>query len=231
MALHIEQGVPYAHARLTVLADRWANCRKCPLSRTRNRVCFGVGATSALIMVISARPNKAEEDTGLPMQSEAARIAFDAAMYATGLQPGRDLFGTWAVKCITPKGEDGFASEIPEVSWDQCKALLHEQITAINPAFVVLQGKEATKYVLGDSRSSRDFLGHIRKFGHNRLAMSTHNPAGLFGEREYLMGEYIDHWRELCYRIHYLGRTWRPDAPLFASGWTFSDPALSEGVG
>ena len=220
---------PTTHVGRTMLEGLHAqlrNCRRCGLCQFRKRVVFGAGNPRAPVMVIGNRPGYWDDDSGEPLAGETTRGIFAQALDRVGLLMQRDIYATYAVKCLTPKEDDQFRSEPTAEAFAACNPFLQRQIDLINPAIIVLHGKGASSMLLGDSRSLRHYLGHWRTFGHQRIVLSTHNPAGLFGERSALVPEYFQHWEELACRLHGLGRLWRPDAQLFRDGWVYPDQLL-----
>lgn len=215
--------------RLEYLESVLRNCDRCNLCQHRNNVVFGVGNPHAIIMIIGTRPGYYDDAEGRPFAGETARNALAAALTAARLKPRRDVYATYLAKCITPRVNEGRAPIPPEAA-EACIPFLKEQIAVVQPAILVLQGKEATKLLLGDERSFNDYCGHFRKYGPKTIAFSTHNPAGFFGEREHLVDEYIEHWKAVSRRLAGIGKLYRPDAPIFSEHPNGPLPPLFTGI-
>ena len=200
-------------------------CRRCDLCSSRSKIVFGAGNPAAAIMVITERPNYFEDKVGMPLVKTSGAVISDT-LSRIGLIPKRDIFATNLVKCITPYqkyGDEVRRAPVSEEQFSKCRPYLEWQVNAVKPAFIVLQGKGASKRLLGDNRSFNQYVGHWRSYGAKCLVLSTHNPAGFFGERAYLVEDYRKHWQSLAERLHLLGRMWRPDAPTFKAGWEYTD--------
>ena len=197
------------------------SCRKCVLHTGRKHLVFGAGNPSAPIMIINGPPSWHENDTGIPMSGRAGTI-LKQALSRVGLSPKRDLFCTNIVKCRPPlaKNKDTMIKVVPEYT-QQCSSYLDWQLDIVKPALIVLHGKFASQTLLGDQRALGQYVGSFRSFGPKTLALSTHNPSGLFGDRARLIDEYLLHWKEVAIRLELLGRMWRPDAACFSDNWHF----------
>ena len=209
-----------ATLRMRGARDHLGNCRKCGLCSGRTRIVFGAGSPVAPIMVIGGAPGYYDDQEGVPLSGQAGSI-FQNAVSRVGLSVRRDIFATNVVKCRPPRRSDGSNQAIPVTSEhiDECNPYLMWQLEIVKHAIIVLHGKRVNQALLGDQRSLSQYAGHWRKFGDKCIALSTHNPAGLFGDRATLKYEYFQHWEELALRLNLLGRLWRPDAETFSGGW------------
>ncbi len=199
------------------------SCRKCSLSKGRKHLVFGAGSASAPIMIINPAPSYHENESGIPLSGRSGAI-LKQALSMVGLSPKRDIFCTNIVKCRPPyeRKSDALA-KVESHQLKECGKYLDWQLDIVKPAFVVIHGKFTNQSLLGDQRALSQYVGSFRTYGKKTLALSTHNPAGLFGERAHLIDEYILHWRELALRLNTLGRLWRPDAACFKDNWNFTE--------
>lgn len=224
LSLHKTPEHPRDRATLRMRAARkhLGNCRKCGLCSNRKKIVFGAGNPTAPIMVIGGAPGYYEDKEGLPLAGKAGQI-FHEAVSRVGLNIKRDIFATNIVKCRPARNTDGSGRSLPVLDEhiQTCDPYLKWQLEIVKPAIIVLHGKRANQGLLGDQRSLSQYAGHWRSFGDKCIALSTHNPAGFFGDRADLKYEYFEHWVELALRLNLLGRLWRPDADTFASGWTY----------
>ena len=215
--------------KMQAAREHLGNCRRCDLCSSRSRIVFGAGNPSAAVMIINERPNYFEDQIGMPLAKKAGAFVTEA-MYEVGLIPKRDVFATNIVKCITPYqdyGEEVRRAPVGSNHIKKCKPYLSWQIEIVQPAIIILHGKGASRGLLGDTRSFNQYNGHWRNYGKKCLVLSTHNPAGFFGERAFLIDEYKNHWKSVAERLHLLGRMWRPDAPTFKSGWEYRDDEVN----
>jgi uracil-DNA glycosylase family 4 len=207
--------------RMQECRKQLGNCTKCLLSTGRKHLVFGAGNPSAPIMVVNSAPSWHENDTGVPLAGRAGTI-LKQALSRVGLSPKRDIFCTNVVKCRPPlaKNKDTMIKVTSE-HVDCCKPYLDWQLDIVKPALIVIHGKFANQTLLGEQRALGQYVGAFRSFGPKTLALSTHNPSGLFGDRARLIDEYLLHWREVALRLELLGRLWRPDAACFKANWHF----------
>lgn len=199
------------------------SCRKCSLNRGRNKLVFGAGSASAPILILNSNPSYHEDHSGIPLSGRSGKI-LKLALSAVGLKAKRDIFCTNIVKCRPPW--DSKADSLVKVEPQHiasCAPILDWQKDIVKPAIIVLHGKFVNQSLLGDQRALGQYVGTFRRYGTKTLALSTHNPAGLFGEREQLISEYLLHWRELALRLNTLGRLWRPDAACFKDNWNYTE--------
>ena len=199
------------------------NCRKCALNKGRNKIVFGAGNPSAPILILNANPSYHEDQTGIPLAGRSGKI-LTMALNSVGLRAKRDIFCTNIVKCRPPwNSKSDSLVKVEPTHVKSCAPILDWQTTIVTPAIIVLHGKFANQTMLGDQRALGQYVGTFRRYGKKTLALSTHNPAGLFGEREGLIEEYLLHWRELALRLNTLGRLWRPDATCFKDNWNYTE--------
>ena len=196
-----------------------SGCTKCKLSENRNKLVFGAGNPSAPIMIVSGPPGYHEDHLGVPLAGRSGQI-LKMALTRIGLNPKRDVFCTNVVKCRPLRDKKAGKLKIRSGQIEKCAPYLEWQIDIVRPAILVLHGKFASQTLLGDRRPLQQYVGSFRSFGHKAIALSTHNPAGLFGEREELIEEYMLHWQEVAFRLDLLGRIWRPDAACFKDNWS-----------
>lgn len=207
--------------QLEELAKRWTRCRRCSLCQARHHVVFGAGGSDPVVMLIAAHPNGWEDRAGWPMVEEGGRILGES-LHRIGLSPIRDAYATIIVKCVPPKGAEGRRRDVDREEAALCRPLLDRQIEILNPPIIVLLGRAANEMFLADSRPLALYAGHIRMMGDRRIIVSQHNPYGLvFDGKWQKQQEFNAIWTEVAYRIEGLGRLWKPDAPLFRSGWQY----------
>ena len=199
------------------------SCKRCKLSKGRNNLVFGAGNPSAPILIVNGPPSWHEDNTGIPLAGRSGSIV-KQALTSVGLKASRDIFCTNLVKCRPPLDpvKDTMIKVMPE-HVKSCGAHFDWQKDIVKPAIIVIHGKFANQTLLGDQRALGQYVGTFRKFSDKTIALSTHNPAGLFGDRATLIEEYLLHWRQLALRLQLLGKLWRPDAKCFKDNWNYKE--------
>lgn len=149
-------------------------CRKC-LSSSRGKLVPGEGSAYAKIALIGEAPGKTEAETGRPFVGRAGKL-LEQMLESIGLNR-EEVFITSAVKYlpksyITPKSADVEHGRIH----------LNEQLSAIQPQYVVLLGAVAATSLLHKKVAmSEDHGTVITKDGINYFlcyhpAAPLHNP-------------------------------------------------------
>jgi uracil-DNA glycosylase family 4 len=224
MEAHIRKGILLQGVHKTL-----GNCKRCPLHAYRQNIVFGGGNPDAPITIVTGTVSGAEDRTGqiLPPSNrgEGALEILDRAMRQVGLEVGRDIYAITILKCQRPMemNDEGQLSRASADHADASKCLPFAkwQMDIVKSPLVVAHGRFASEVLFGERRPLVAYCGAWRQFGKARIALSTHNPGGLFGDRRSLIPEYMLHWRGVAERLNLLGRLWKPEAVTFAQGWSF----------
>ncbi|MEM6992083.1 MAG: uracil-DNA glycosylase, partial [Myxococcota bacterium] len=112
------------------------DCTRCPLSRTRTKIVFGVGSAEAKLMFVGEAPGADEDRQGEPFVGRAGQ-RLTQWIEALGLSRG-DVYIANVLKCRPPGNRDPRPDEI-----DKCSPFLQAQIRAIRPAVIVALGRHA----------------------------------------------------------------------------------------
>ena len=213
------------------VAKNLRGCRRCPLhqSRTGSNIVMGGGNPDAPILIVTGTVSAAEDRTGNVLEENpnwpGSRTILTNALSRVGLSLD-DVCAITVLKCQRPLevGEDGKSQRAPaqRAHADQCWPFGKWQMSIINPPIVVVQGRFAAEVLFGEQKPHVAYCGSWRQFGPQRIAMATHNPAGLFGERRAHIPDYELHWRGVAERLNLLGRLWKPEAAPFQRGWTYN---------
>lgn len=198
------------------------NCRRCDLCDVRQHIVYGGGNPDAPIMLVAGTVTWQEDASGVILKGDHGGLVA-SAMAEVGLDISQDVYATVAVKCQRPRtikdGEKGRV-DVTDEQRIACSRYLRAQLSAVNPVIVVAHGRLASEVLFGESRPFGAYAGSWRTLGPKRIALATHNPAGLtFGERQAMQPEYYEAWRGLAERLNLLGRLWKPDAGCFQRGW------------
>jgi len=123
------------------LRSRVECCKKCSLSKTRNKVVFGGGDPSSLLMFVGEGPGADEDEQGVPFVGRAGQL-LTKILKAAGIER-QDIYITNIVKCRPP------GNRVPDVEeMMACDAYLQAQIAIMNPAILICLGSTPTKWIL-----------------------------------------------------------------------------------
>jgi DNA polymerase len=156
---------------LEEIAAELHNCQRCPLSKRRRNVVFGVGDPQAQLVFVGEGPGREEDEKGEPFVGEAGRL-LDRILSAMGLNRDQ-VYICNVVKCRPPGNRDPLPEEI-----EHCEPYLKRQLAAINPRVVVALGRFAVQTLLRDSAPISRLRGHWREYEGIAL-MPTFHPAFL----------------------------------------------------
>lgn len=160
----------------SVLGD----CQRCPLSRTRNSLVFGVGNPAARLVLVGEAPGREEDERGEPFVGEAGRL-LDRILFAMGLER-RDVYICNVLKCRPPNNRDPEPVEVAT-----CEPFLVQQLEAIRPELIVALGRFAIQTLLQTKLPISKLRGNWQEYQGVPL-MPTYHPAYLLrnphGKRE-----------------------------------------------
>lgn len=117
------------------------DCRRCGLSRGRNRIVVDRGAPEAGILLVSERPGVHEDLEGRAFVGRSGEL-LDKILASIGLDPERDVLITNIVKC---KGEIDRAPSAEEAR--ACTLFLEKQMELVRPRVVLLLGAVALQFI------------------------------------------------------------------------------------
>ncbi len=126
------------YLRTKVVGD----CTRCPLSRSRTKLVFGVGNPDARIVFVGEAPGRDEDQQGEPFVGAAGQ-RLDQWIEAIGLRR-EDVYIANVLKCRPPGNRDPHPKEVAT-----CSPFVHAQLRAIAPAVVVALGRFAGNLLVG----------------------------------------------------------------------------------
>jgi len=179
---------------LDILKNKYSNCQKCPLHKSRNHFVYGEGNPKADIMIIGEGPGAKEDLTGHVFIGPAGEL-LTKMLKAINIDRA-DIYITNVVKCRPPQNRDPLPAEK-----DACLPYLIEQINIINPKVIILLGKVAAKSLL--PQENRNTLSAYRNKEHyfqNIRTFVTYHPAALLHNPSYKLPA----WHDLQHIQHYL---------------------------
>jgi len=164
---------PPARTRLTLAEVRaeLGDCARCGLSKTRNKIVFGVGAPDASLMFVGEAPGAEEDRRGEPFVGRAGQL-LDKMIAAMGWT--RDtVYIANVLKCRPPGNRDPRPEEV-----EQCEPFLAKQIEAIRPRIIVTLGRPAAHLLLRTNAPISALRGRFQSY-HGTPVMPTFHPAFL----------------------------------------------------
>lgn len=156
---------------LQSLAQKYADCIKCPLHHNRQKLVYGSGNPYAKVMIIGEAPGDQENQTGLPFVGRAGELL--TKMLAAIDINREDVYIANIVKCRPPSNRNPEAEERLA-----CLPYLVEQIQIIKPRIFLLMGLVAAQTLL----NTKDSMGDLRLGNHilfDLPAYVTYHPAAL----------------------------------------------------
>jgi DNA polymerase len=153
-------------------------CKRCGLHKTRTNVVFGVGQTTANIMLVGECPGYWEDQKGEPFVGAAGKN-LNALLLEAGLKR-EDVYIANTLKCRPPGNRDPLPEEL-----EACRPFLEGQISAIKPKLIIALGRFAAGELLGRYVTMGKEHGTLHectfagtKF---KLFVSYHPAAALYG--------------------------------------------------
>ena len=160
------------------MADTWEtlqqacmNCQGCSLCQTRKHVVFGVGNTTAEVMLIGEGPGATEDEQGIPFVGKAGQL-LDDMLEIIDLDRTK-VYITNIVKCRPPGNRDPL-----EVEQDACIGFLRRQAALLRPKLIVCLGRIAAMQIIKpDFKITRE---HGQWFTRNGTKMrAMYHPSAL----------------------------------------------------
>ena len=156
------------------LIEQIGGCEKCRLCQTRTNVVPGEGNPEANLMFIGEGPGRDEDMQGRPFVGASGQL-LDRMIHAIGMER-TEVYIANVVKCRPPQNRN------PEPDEAQaCLPYLRQQFVLVNPKVIVLLGRVACRFVLGDESPISRLRGHwIERKG--VWFMPTYHPSALLRE-------------------------------------------------
>ncbi len=158
-------------ARMESLRQQAESCRRCRLAKGRQKVVFGVGSSSARVVLIGEGPGANEDRTGEPFVGRAGQL-LNRMLGVIGMERN-DVYITNVVKCRPPRNRDPEPDELAA-----CRPFLDAQLEALKPAVVLALGRPAAQSLLNDKRPLGRLRAAVHKLGQTTLLV-TYHPAFL----------------------------------------------------
>jgi DNA polymerase len=159
-----------AEALLAIRAEI-GDCKRCALSKGRNKIVFADGDPNARLMFVGEGPGADEDAQGLPFVGRAGQL-LNNMIAATGLKR-EQVYIANVVKCRPPQNR----TPEPEEA-NTCSPFLFQQIDVVRPEVIVALGSTAATYLLGVKSSLSGLRGRIHSCRGTKLVV-TYHPAFL----------------------------------------------------
>ena len=119
------------------------DCRRCRLCEGRNHIVPGEGNPNADLMFIGEGPGQEEDRLGRPFVGRSGEL-LTRMIHAIGVERA-DTYICNIVKCRPPQNRTPEADEAAA-----CKEFLRMQFALVRPKAIVLLGKTACRYTIGE---------------------------------------------------------------------------------
>ena len=147
-------------------------CTRCPLSRGRTNVVFGVGDPTADLMFVGEGPGAQEDLQGEPFVGRSGKLLDQLMLEELGLTRDR-CYVCNTIKCRPPGNRDPLPAEIAT-----CRPWLEAQLDIVDPKVVVTLGNFATKLLLDTNQGITRVRGRSYPFRRGHL-VPTYHPAAV----------------------------------------------------
>jgi len=178
--------------RLKELKNEAENCKKCDLWKNRKKVVFGEGPENAKIMIIGLGPGYYENLYGRPFVGAAGKLLNNLLEKANLKR--ENIYITNVVKCYLPNNK---------VTDEQVKICtsnyLDEQISLINPQFILALGNVSVNYLFNKFKllikPMKEIHGEVFKTL-NLFIIPMYHPASALRNPK-LKETLINDWKKL----------------------------------
>jgi len=169
---------------LTELAEREAECTRCPLYRNATQVVPGEGHRQARMMVVGEQPGDREDLAGRPFVGPAGKL-FDAALAEAEI-PRAAVFVTNAVKHFKfeQRGKRRLHARPNAGEIERCKWWLRQERKLVAPAVLVAMGATAVRSLLGRAVSVSSLRDEVTRLEDGTPMVATIHPSYLLRIRE-----------------------------------------------
>ena len=153
------------------LRNETVGCQKCPLSKTRTHLVFGVGNHKAELMFVGEAPGRDEDLQGEPFVGRAGQL-LTKIIEAIGMKR-TDVYIANVLKCRPPGNRNPLPEEIV-----LCMPYLIKQIDIIKPKVLCALGTFAAQTLLNTKAPVGTLRGRFHEYQGIPM-MVTYHPAYL----------------------------------------------------
>lgn len=170
-------------------------CTACGLHRSRTQTVFGVGNSSADLMLIGEAPGADEDRQGEPFVGRAGKL-LNEMLRAIGFAR-QQVYIANILKCRPPNNRDPESAEV-----QQCEAYLRRQVELVSPKLILALGRVAAHNLLKTQVSLARLRGDVHYYGLSRVPLLvTYHPAYLLRSPQ----DKAKAWQDLCTALALLG--------------------------
>jgi uracil-DNA glycosylase family 4 len=156
------------------LRELVSGCQRCKLCKTRTQTVFGVGNTSAPLMVVGEGPGADEDAQGEPFVGRAGKL-LDEMLRSIGRSRADNTYIANVVKCRPPGNRDPEPDEV-----EGCRPYLDMQIQLLQPKLIVALGRIAAQRLLSTDQPLSRLRGPLHQYGKFQTPVFvTYHPAYL----------------------------------------------------
>jgi uracil-DNA glycosylase family 4 len=148
-----------------------ADCARCKLAGSRQRIVFGSGNPHADLMFVGEAPGREEDEQGIPFVGAAGQL-LSKIIEAMGMKR-EDVFIVNTVLCRPPNNRNPEQDEVAA-----CRPFLREQIRLVAPRVIVTLGTFAAHAILETDEPISRLRGRWQS-AHGARVMPTFHPAYL----------------------------------------------------
>jgi DNA polymerase len=160
---------------LSELFQKYEDCQRCALGKTRKNLVFGRGLSNATVMFLGEGPGADEDAQGEPFVGRAGRL-LTKMISALGIERS-DVYITNIVKCRPPENRNPTPAEI-----SCCLPIIKQQIKILNPKLIVTLGNIPTKTLIPELPGITKARGKIQQY-ENWTVLPTFHPSYLLRNR------------------------------------------------
>ncbi len=156
---------------LVAIREFIGDCQRCKLSKTRNKIVFGVGNPKAELVFVGEGPGRDEDMQGEPFVGRAGKL-LTQMIEAMSLRR-EDVYIANVVKCRPPENRLPEKDEIAA-----CSPFLMRQLDVIKPKVICCLGSCSAQTLLQTTQGISKFRGEWFDFRGAKL-IATYHPAYL----------------------------------------------------
>jgi uracil-DNA glycosylase family 4 len=191
---------PAGDTLLRILEDIGPDCRRCGLSKERNKIVFGVGNEKSPLVFVGEGPGADEDAQGIPFVGRAGQLLtqmIENTSRKEGIEVKRDdVYICNVVKCRPP------GNRTPEPDEMQiCGEFLYRQLSVIRPKAICALGGTAARALTGHKEGVTKMRGKWLQW-HDIPVMVTYHPSYLL--RPYNEGAKREAWEDLKKLLHFV---------------------------
>lgn len=159
-------------AKMDSISQKIAQCKRCPLSKTRTLPVPGEGSSKPLVLVIGEAPDAEEDVQGKPFAGHSGQL-LAKMLIAIDLSKNTNTYLTNIVKCRPDHNRE----PLPEES-QACQSFLDLQMQILKPKIILILGQASTHLML-NTKESLDTI-HGKFFEYKGIPLlPTYHPKTL----------------------------------------------------